>query len=463
MNHLLACRRAVRLTAAIPASSIGWLRPWSCIAAFIITALFCSCTQPKHDRLRFTHIFDALAGPQNALNVEWVNNRVAAFRKLAPQIGVELEQCKWDAIDTKCMADFRSGIAHDVVVSSPQLLAKHNLVGDLLDLRPLLNWNEDEEAEFSWNPMWQTCRLDGKLLGMPMGAHTRLCVYNKEMFRQVGLDPEQPPRDLQELVEYARKLTRDLDGDGKTDVWGLGMYFGPSRANFEISFSPLLWHFGGRAWDEESKQATFASEAGVHAVEFLRDLIYKYKVTPRWSLSGTYDDVILRSFLNEKIAIGWGWGSYWTQALEDAGWIAGCVPPTTKARALKAGIFLTPTANHAQFVNSWTLSVHKLTAWPEISAEFLQVLLEPNELLKSPDAGLPAQLSVWQRPEFQTPFFKVWFEAIKTGQSMPPTGHFEELGQSISVALQEIMVKNAPAAATLQKFQQDYNNRYAGE
>ncbi len=463
MNHPLARQSAARLTALITAANLAACRLSGRIAVIMLTAYFFSCAQPKHDRLRFTHIFDALAGPQNVLNVDWVNNRVAAFQKLVPQIGVELEQCKWDAIDTKCMADFRSGIAHDVVMSSPQLLAKHNLVGDLIDLQPLLNWNEEEEREFAWNPMWQTCRLDGKLLGMPMGAHTRVCAYNKEMFRQAGLDPEQPPRDLQELIDYAQRLTRDVNGDGKTDVWGLGIYFGPSRATFEISFSPLLWHFGGKAWDEETKRATFACEAGVKAVEFLRDLIYKYKVTPRWVLAGTYDDVVLRSFLNEKIAIAWGWGSYWIQILEEAGWIAGCVPPTTEARTSKAGIFLTPTTNHAQFVNSWTLSVHKLTAWPNISGRFLKTLLEPNDLLDAPDAGLPAQLSVWQRPEFQTPFYQVWFEAIKTGRSMPATGHFEELAQCISAALQEIMVENAPAAATLQKFQQDYNSRYAGE
>ncbi|MCY3022096.1 MAG: ABC transporter substrate-binding protein [Planctomycetota bacterium] len=38
--------------------------------------------------------------------------------------------------------------------------------------------------------------------------------WNKEMFKEAGLDPEQPPRTIQELMEYNRKLTK-RDDKGK--------------------------------------------------------------------------------------------------------------------------------------------------------------------------------------------------------------------------------------------------------
>jgi ABC-type glycerol-3-phosphate transport system substrate-binding protein len=40
-----------------------------------------------------------------------------------------------------------------------------------------------------------------------------------KLFREVGL--ERPPETLSELLEYGKKLTRDLNGDGKVDQWGL--------------------------------------------------------------------------------------------------------------------------------------------------------------------------------------------------------------------------------------------------
>ena len=397
------------------------------------------------------------------MNVDWINERTREFEQKFPEFTVEQEQAKWDQIDSKAMADFRAGIRHDVLFTSPQILPKHAIVGDLINLKNFLNWDEQEISEFSWNPVWDACQYDGKLLGIPLGAHTRLCVYNKELFQQTGLDPEKPPQNLEELVRIAKSLTRDIDGDGKIDVWGLGIYFGPSRATIELSFAPILWHFGGKLWDEKTKQAVFASPAGIKTVEFLRDLVMKHRVTPPWAMSGAYDDLILRGFLNEKIAIAWGWGSYWIQPLEQKGWLQNCFPSNPDAEMTKAGIFLTPTKPKAQFTNAWTISVHSLAKNPQMSAQLLKEFIKEEALRKFPDAGLPGRLSTWKNPEYQSDFYQTWFKAVKFGRSMPRTAHYDELASAIAAALQEILVKNADIKSTLIKFQRAYNIRYAGE
>ncbi|NOZ61024.1 MAG: extracellular solute-binding protein [Calditrichaeota bacterium] len=431
---------------------------------FLLSIFFLlNCSRDDSSTIKFTHIYDPLGGPQGKLNVDWIDARVENFEQKHPAFSVEMEQAKWDQIDSKSMSDFRAGIRHDVLLTSPQILPKHALVGDLLDLSPFLTWTKQQIAEFSWSPVWSACVYNGRILGIPMGAHTRLCVYNKEMFRQAGLDPEKPPRSLDELISATQKLTRDLDGDGKIDVWGLGIYFGPSRATIELAFAPILWHFGGKLWNEKTKRAVFASPEGVKTVKFLRDLIYKYRVTPPWVLSGAYDDVVLRGFLNEKFAIAWGWGSYWIQPLEQKGWIKNCFPPTPEAEMVKAGIFLTPTNPQAQFTNAWTISVHSLAKNPKVSSELLKEFVTPETLKDFPDAGLPGALSVWQGAEYQSDFYQIWFQAIKLGRSMPQTAHYEELANTVAAALQEILVKNANPGKTLQKFQRAYNIRYAGE
>jgi len=54
---------------------------------------------------------------------------------------------------------------------------------------------------------------EDKLWGMPFCAATGLLYYNKVTFREVGLDPERPPRDLEELRQYSQKiLKRDSSG-----------------------------------------------------------------------------------------------------------------------------------------------------------------------------------------------------------------------------------------------------------
>lgn len=429
----------------------------------ILLCLLLSCHQSEQNKIKFTHIYDALAGPQGQLNMNWINARIDDFKKIYPGIVVELEQVKWDQIDTKSMADFRANISHDVILTSPQFLAKHFVVGDLLNLNPFLTWNGQQIADFAWSPVWQTGEQDGNRIAIPMGAHTRLCVYRKDMLAEAGLDPDKPPTNLSELVDFAQKLTRDLDGDGRIDTWGLGIYFGPSRATIELAFAPLIWHFGGTLWDEKSKKAAFASDAGVQAAQFLADLVNKYHVTPRWAVSGTYDDVVLRGFLDGKFAMAWGWGSYWIQPLEEKGWIKGCFPPTPSGRMINVGLFLTPTDLQAQFTNAWTISVHALTHRPDKSVAFIKTLVKAKSLCNFPDAGLPARLSLWDRPEYETEFYQTWFESARKGRSMPATAHYEELANSVATALQEILVKNTQVEATLLKFQHAYNVRYAGE
>lgn len=433
-------------------------------AILLCIAIAIGCHKsPPHRVVKLAHIYDPVGGGSAKANWEWLSKAIADFERDHPGVKVEHEQMKWDQIDSKCMADFRARIPHDVVWSSPQLLAKHAAVGDLLDLSPYLNWSPEEIADFAWNPVWNVGERDGKRTAVSLGAHTRVVAYRRDLFLQAGLDPDRPPESLEELVEYARRLTRDTDGDGRIDQWGLGMYVGPSRATLEIYFAPLVWHFGGTLWDEKTKKATFADSAGVCAAQFLFDLVHRYKVTPTFVTSGTYDDVILKGFFDGKFAMAWGWGSYWIQVLEEKGWIVGAFPPTTEVKTPVAGVFETPTRTKAMFTNAWTVSLHALCKDPELGVALIETLLRPETLLSFPDAGLPTRLSAWQRPEFQTPFYQVWFRAVQHGESMPYTAYCDELANTVAAALQEILVKKAPVQQTLLRFQNEYNARYAGE
>lgn len=416
-------------------------------------------------RLKVAHFYDPMGGAALRANYDWFQRLIADFEKANPDIKVEQEVFQWDQIDVKAMADFRAGIRdHDVFLTSPQLMAQHKLVGDLADLSPYIsNWSEEEIKEFSWSATWQKAKLGDVILGIPTGAHTRAVAYNRKMFEKVGLNPDQPPGNLDETVEFAKKLTRDVNGDGKNDIWGLGMYYGPSRATIELYFAPLVWHYGGKLWDPETKRATFADKAGVEAAQFARDIIYTHKITPKWSVSGTYDDVIFRNFLDEKLAMAWGWGSYWISALEDHGWIKGLFPPTADGKPTVADIALTPTEPQAQFTNAWFVSIYKLSQHKDAAWKFVEFMLQPEYLVDYPDAGLPARASLWDTPELQTPFYKVWQQAVAKGRPMPPTAHYGEVADTVAAALQEILVNNTDIEDTLQEAEDEYNAQYAGQ
>mgnify|MGYP000253114749 CR=1 FL=1 len=60
---------------------------------------------------------------------------------------------------------------------------------------------------------------DGKLLSMPFNSSTPVLYWNKDLFEAAGLDPNKPPATMEEMVEYADKLTK-VSADGKIEQIG---------------------------------------------------------------------------------------------------------------------------------------------------------------------------------------------------------------------------------------------------
>jgi len=66
-------------------------------------------------------------------------------------------------------------------------------------------------------------KYQDKLQSMPFNASSAILYYNKDAFKEVGLDPAKPPVTFTEVAEAAKKLTKK-DASGATTRYG----FGPS-------------------------------------------------------------------------------------------------------------------------------------------------------------------------------------------------------------------------------------------
>ncbi|MCS7220440.1 MAG: extracellular solute-binding protein [Anaerolineae bacterium] len=407
--------------------------------------------------VKFAQFYTLIPEPNRSLNLKWIEKTIQAFEAENPDVKVELEEFKWDQIDQRSILDYQAGIPHDVFLSSPQLMAKHLDVGDFLDMTPYIQkWPESELKDLNWSPGWKAGNVGGQQIGIATGVHTRTNVYRRDLYQAAGLDPDKPITTLEEAVEAARATTT-------ADVWGMGMFLGASRATIELYVAPLVWHFGGDIWDAETKKASFAGEAGVQAVQTILDWIYKDKITPEFAITGTYDERCLGDFINGKVATAWGFGSYWIAAVNEKGWFKDCFPPKTTCMPDVAGVMVVPTSVKAQFTNAWCLSIHKLSPNPDLAMKLIEFAMKAEMLVDYPDAGLPARLSMWETPEFQTPFYQIWLEAAKNGRPMPPTAYYPELADTVSAAVQEVVTKKGEVEATLKKFEDEWNSKFAGK
>ena len=78
-----------------------------------------------------------------------------------------------------------------------------------------------------------------KLWMMPFCAGVPFLYYNKVVFREVGLDPEKPPQDLEEVRQYSEKILK-RDGAGNVVRSGIALDLGDWQERMVADHDDLL-------------------------------------------------------------------------------------------------------------------------------------------------------------------------------------------------------------------------------
>ncbi|HJS33528.1 MAG TPA: ABC transporter substrate-binding protein [Alphaproteobacteria bacterium] len=144
----------------------------------------------------------------------------------------------------------------------------------------------------------ENSRTEGKTWGIPFQRSTVVLYWNKEAFKEVGLDPERPPATWVEMVDYARKLTK-RDGSGKVTQWGIQV---PSSGFPYWLFQGFTTQNDVRLMNPAGNQTYFDNPAVIEALQFWVDLSKTYKVMPEGIIEwGTTP----KDFFERKIAMMW--------------------------------------------------------------------------------------------------------------------------------------------------------------
>jgi multiple sugar transport system substrate-binding protein len=236
-----------------------------------------------------------------------LNEGMDIFHSKYPNIKVVLEPVSYGEKETKYTVESAAGRAPDVfhvhAFSLPMFFSK----GYAKDLTPFI---EKEGPGFldAWYPLpIKLMKYNGKVHAMPGDYMTMVLFYNTEMFKAAGLDPNKPPKTWDEFLDYAKKLTRDTNGDGKVDQWGFGTV-GAKSPGFSLRFGPFIWSFGADYLTPDMKHSALDSPQAKEAFTFFVELYTKYKVVPPGLTAMGAQDV--RTQLAQKkvaMIMGSGW------------------------------------------------------------------------------------------------------------------------------------------------------------
>ncbi|MBI3457026.1 MAG: ABC transporter substrate-binding protein [Candidatus Rokubacteria bacterium] len=152
--------------------------------------------------------------------------------------------------------------------------------GFLLDLTPFVDKEGGASFLAQWDPAaLEMCKYQGKLYCLPDDLNPLVLMYNTVHFREAGLDPARPPTTWAEFLDYAKKLTRDTDGDGKIDRWGVGV-IGARQEGLFMRFNPWLWGAGGDYLTPDAKRSALDTAEALEGFRWYVELFTKHKVVP---------------------------------------------------------------------------------------------------------------------------------------------------------------------------------------
>ena len=210
------------------------------------------------------------------LQVDVLNQMFAEFKKEFPNVTTELTMNgNWEEHFQKILVSVAGGSPPDLIRSKDFWVAEFASRNAIEDLSAWVakdkgkNISVDKEK---FHPMrWQTAIYKGKLYSLPWTTFPETFFYNKKLLGDAGLN--RGPDNWAEYRDFAKKTT---NADKKQ--WGSILYTYTRVSPAMTEFWELkLMQAGGMVMNKEWTEFTVNTPAGLEALQFELDMIYKDK------------------------------------------------------------------------------------------------------------------------------------------------------------------------------------------
>lgn len=363
---------------------------------------------------------DWMTQPRGGFAVETpvIDRAINSFKKEYPNVEFTVVPIGWTVLFQKEMAALAMGEAGDVISMWSGWAQTFARTGSLMDLTDIVK----DIGEDAWIPLHlQWGEYDGKYYVLPYATDPKALYYNKNMFAAAGLDPNQPPKTLDELYEYAKKIK----SPGK-EQFGFAIPLALQDPTVTIYFQHIVHAFGGSILNENWTKSLINQPAAVEAANWY--LVKLKDVVPAAALQMTNDDV-WRWFFAEKCAMGYVLPAYQMLIKKEN--------PT-----LDFGIAPNPglkTANAGWPAKGMALGVSSFSKNPEMAREFAKFIMRP-EVTEYFCYNTPALKASWKYPPYQEPGFQVYLGLLQDSTQSLIAPRSAGITREVNLGLQRIFL-----------------------
>lgn len=205
--------------------------------------------------------------------VKAMDELIANFQKANPDITVKQVTFPYADYQTRVIAANMAGNGPDVMQLFYGWLDKF-AAGGLLQPLPTDAFPHDKiESEFF--PIVSAMKRGDDYYGLPTAVRSLALFYNKKIFTEAGLDPNNPPKTLDEFVAAAEKIAKH-DASGNLTQAGSTLDMGGQDHQWWREV--LIRQYGGTPYTDNDQKVAYDSEAGIKALKFYTSLQLEKKI-----------------------------------------------------------------------------------------------------------------------------------------------------------------------------------------
>lgn len=309
----------------------------------------------QSDSVTYISVWHPWGGTQK----EKFNEVVKIFNKTHRNIQVESVFTPNDLSNNqKFFTAVAANKSPDVTFVDGQQTAAWAAQGALESLNDLAERDGIKRSDY-FAPCWDQNSYDGNVYALTYCADPNFAfVWNKKVFREVGLDPERPPKTIEELDRYNDIITKREGGKiVRMGIIPWGQYGG---ANSMFTWG---WAFGGDFYDPKTRKVTADDPRVIRALEWMVGYAQKYDVTKVNAFASGFG-----SREQNPLYIG--------QVAMSCMHIAGIEEIKQYAPNLDYGVSYLPAPRdgeaHSSWVGGWCLAIPKGSKHREAAWEFIK-------------------------------------------------------------------------------------------
>jgi multiple sugar transport system substrate-binding protein len=216
---------------------------------------------------------------------------------------------------------------------------------------------EDERKEFFPGPMDAVTYKD-KVYAIPWYIDAGILYYRKDLLKKYSFSP---PKTWQELIDIARYITSKEKG-----LYGF-IWQGKQYEGLVCNVLEYFWTNGGNVL--ENGRVVINSPENIYALQFMRDLITKYKITPPL-VTTAIEEPTRHIFGNGRALFIRNWPYAWNIFEREGSPVKG-----------KVGILALPTflnKESASTLGGWQLGLNRYSKNPDAAEKLIKFLTSPE-------------------------------------------------------------------------------------